>query len=43
MTKGALEIKPELVIGVVREAIEYLPVVQQPKSANSGAANRKVR
>jgi flagellar assembly protein FliH len=30
MVKSALEIRPELVIGVVREAIEYLPVVQQP-------------
>jgi flagellar assembly protein FliH len=30
MLRNALEIKPELVIAVVREAIEYLPVVQQP-------------
>ena len=30
MLKSALEIKPELVIPVVREAIEYLPVLQQP-------------
>jgi flagellar assembly protein FliH len=30
MLRGALEIKPELVIPVVREAIEYLPVLQQP-------------
>jgi flagellar assembly protein FliH len=30
MLRNALEIKPELVIPVVREAIEYLPVVQQP-------------
>ncbi|WP_426175854.1 flagellar assembly protein FliH [Massilia sp. TWR1-2-2] len=30
MLRSALEIKPELVIPVVREAIEYLPVVQQP-------------
>ncbi|MES2755901.1 MAG: flagellar assembly protein FliH [Pseudomonadota bacterium] len=30
MLRSALEVKPELVIPVVREAIEYLPVVQQP-------------
>jgi len=30
MLKSALEIKPELVIPVVREAIGYLPVLQQP-------------
>ena len=30
MLKSALEIKPDLVIAVVREAIAYLPVVQQP-------------
>ena len=30
MLRGALDIKPELVIPVVREAIEYLPVLQQP-------------
>jgi flagellar assembly protein FliH len=30
MLRSALEIKPELVIPVVREAIEYLPVLQQP-------------
>ena len=30
MLRNALAIKPELVIAVVREAIEYLPVVQQP-------------
>ncbi|MFL6709214.1 MAG: flagellar assembly protein FliH [Massilia sp.] len=30
MVRNALEIKPEIVIAVVREAIEYLPVVQQP-------------
>ncbi|WP_426110520.1 flagellar assembly protein FliH [Massilia sp. PWRC2] len=30
MLRSALEIKPELVLGVVREAIDYLPVVQQP-------------
>jgi flagellar assembly protein FliH len=30
MLRNALEIKPELVIAVVREAIEYLPVLQQP-------------
>ena len=30
MLKSALEIKPELVLGVVRQAIDYLPVVQQP-------------
>jgi flagellar assembly protein FliH len=30
MLRTALEIKPELVIPVVREAIEYLPVLQQP-------------
>jgi flagellar assembly protein FliH len=30
MLRNALEIKPELVIPVVREAIEYLPVLQQP-------------
>ncbi len=30
MLRSALEVKPELVIPVVREAIEYLPVLQQP-------------
>jgi flagellar assembly protein FliH len=30
MLRTALEVKPELVIAVVREAIEYLPVLQQP-------------
>jgi flagellar assembly protein FliH len=30
MLRVALEVKPELVIPIVREAIEYLPVVQQP-------------
>jgi flagellar assembly protein FliH len=30
MLRSALEIKPELVLGVVRQAIDYLPVVQQP-------------
>jgi flagellar assembly protein FliH len=30
MLRTALEVKPELVLPVVREAIEYLPVVQQP-------------
>ncbi|NRR30055.1 flagellar assembly protein FliH [Oxalobacteraceae bacterium] len=30
MLKTALQIKPELVLPVVREAIEYLPVLQQP-------------
>ena len=30
MLKNALEVKPELLIPVVREAIEYLPVLQQP-------------
>ena len=30
MLKSALEIKPELLIPMVREAIEYLPVLQQP-------------
>jgi flagellar assembly protein FliH len=30
MLRTALEIKPELVIPVVREAIEYLPVLHQP-------------
>jgi flagellar assembly protein FliH len=30
MARGAFEVRPELVIPVVREAIEYLPVVQQP-------------
>jgi flagellar assembly protein FliH len=30
MLRTALEVKPELVIPVVREAIEYLPTVQQP-------------
>jgi flagellar assembly protein FliH len=30
MVKSAFEVRPELVIPVVREAIEYLPVVQQP-------------
>ena len=28
--RTALDVKPELVLPVVREAIEYLPVVQQP-------------
>lgn len=30
MLRSALEIKPDLVLSVVREAIGYLPVVQQP-------------
>ena len=30
MLRNALEVKPELVIPVVRAAIEYLPVLQQP-------------
>jgi flagellar assembly protein FliH len=30
MIKTALRVKPELILPVVREAIEYLPVLQQP-------------
>ncbi|MQA20843.1 flagellar assembly protein FliH [Rugamonas rivuli] len=30
MLKNALQVKPELVLPIVREAIEYLPVLQQP-------------
>ena len=30
MVRTAFDVKPELVIPVVREAIEYLPVLQQP-------------
>jgi flagellar assembly protein FliH len=30
MLRTALEVRPELLIPVVREAIEYLPVLQQP-------------
>jgi flagellar assembly protein FliH len=30
MLKTALQVKPELVLPIVREAIEYLPVLQQP-------------
>ena len=30
MLRSALEVKPELIIPVVREAIGYLPVLQQP-------------
>lgn len=30
MLRNALEVKPELLIPVVREAINYLPVLQQP-------------
>ncbi|MES3024464.1 MAG: flagellar assembly protein FliH [Pseudomonadota bacterium] len=30
MLRQALDVKPELLIPVVREAIEYLPVLQQP-------------
>ncbi|HEU4852609.1 MAG TPA: flagellar assembly protein FliH [Telluria sp.] len=30
MLRTALDVKPELVLPVVREAIEYLPIVQQP-------------
>lgn len=30
MVRTAFEVRPELVIGIVREAIEYLPVLQQP-------------
>jgi flagellar assembly protein FliH len=30
MLRNALEVKPELIIPVVREAIGYLPVLQQP-------------
>lgn len=30
MLKNALPVKPELIVPIVREAIEYLPVLQQP-------------
>ena len=30
MLKQALQVKPELILPIVREAIEYLPVLQQP-------------
>ncbi len=30
MLKNALHVKPELILPIVREAIEYLPVLQQP-------------
>ena len=30
MFRSALEVKPELIVPVVREAINYLPVLQQP-------------
>ncbi len=30
MLKNALPVKPELILPIVREAIEYLPVLQQP-------------
>jgi len=30
MLKNALQVKPELVLPIVRDAIEYLPVLQQP-------------
>lgn len=30
MLKNALRVKPELILPVVREALEYLPVLQQP-------------
>jgi flagellar assembly protein FliH len=30
MLRTALEVKPELVLPIVRESIEYLPVLQQP-------------
>jgi len=30
MLKNALAVKPELILPIVREAIEYLPVLQQP-------------
>ncbi|WP_342119102.1 flagellar assembly protein FliH [Pseudoduganella sp. OTU4001] len=30
MLKNALRVKPELILPIVREAIEYLPVLQQP-------------
>ena len=30
MLKNALQIKPELILPIVRDAIEYLPVLQQP-------------
>ena len=30
MIKTALRVKPELILPIVREAIEYLPVLQQP-------------
>jgi flagellar assembly protein FliH len=30
MTKTAFEVRPELVLPVVREAVDYLPVLQQP-------------
>lgn len=30
MVRTAFEVKPELVLGVVREAIDYLPTLQQP-------------
>jgi len=30
MLKNALQVKPELILPIVRDAIEYLPVLQQP-------------
>ena len=30
MVRTAFDVRPELIIGIVREAIEYLPVLQQP-------------
>jgi len=30
MLKNALQVRPELILPIVREAIEYLPVLQQP-------------
>jgi flagellar assembly protein FliH len=30
MVRTAFDVKPELIVPIVREAIEYLPVLQQP-------------
>lgn len=42
MLRSALEVKPELIIPVVREAIGYLPILQQPALLQLNAADAEI-
>ena len=42
MLRNALEVKPELIIPVVREAIGYLPVLQQPALLQLNPADAEI-